>query len=180
MLSAPLAAGKCGRAPNTRANAARASGRRVDAKTRHGDAGSPILGIKSRFPGVSRPAISVFRVPHFTDLVLPPPPLAARQSRRPGRSAGRAGNSASSPLPRRQVSPPAGVGLTPFAKTSRGARIGSRTPRAPLPARKPGTDLPDLPFDGGNGKSIGICSGICQEQLNFASPNVKMLLLQAC
>jgi hypothetical protein len=49
MLSAQLPAGKYGRAPNTRANAARASGRRVDAKKRHGDAGSPILGIKSRW-----------------------------------------------------------------------------------------------------------------------------------
>jgi hypothetical protein len=68
MLSAQLPAGKYGRAPNTRANAARASGRRVDAKKRHGDAGSPILGIKSRFPGVSRAAISDLRVPHFTDL----------------------------------------------------------------------------------------------------------------
>jgi hypothetical protein len=39
--------------------------RRDDEEKGHGDAGSPILGIKSRFPGVSRTAFSVFRVPHL-------------------------------------------------------------------------------------------------------------------
>jgi hypothetical protein len=121
-------------------------------KKGHGDAGSPILSIKSRFPGVSRTAISVFRVPRLTRSWLSALSAAELRpqpaNRRTGRIAGRAGHSPShlfraGRFRRRRVSVKAA-----FAKTSRGARIGNRTPRAPLPARKPGTDLPDLPFVG--------------------------------
>jgi hypothetical protein len=119
---------------------------------------------KSRFPGVRVSAISVPCVPRLRG-----PGLAYRHldplkrtEPRTGRSAGRAGNSPSRLLHARRFRRTRVSARHPFARASRDARIGNRTPRAPLPARKSGTDSPDLPLNGREPVGYGIYSYTCQ------------------
>jgi hypothetical protein len=117
----------------------------------------------SRSPGASCAAISVPCVPRLRG-----PGLAfyrhlgtlKRTEPRTGRSAGRAGYSAPHILHARRFRRARVSTKTPVCKGLPRRAYRNRTPQAPLPARRSGTDLPDLPLSGRERVwSIGILSG---------------------
>jgi hypothetical protein len=119
------------------------------------DAGPPILDLKSRFPGVSRTAISDFRVPRLTRsrfgfvCRLTPSPACEQAARSYCRTGG---SLAVSPLPRRQVSPPVGVGERGVCENLPGRAY--RKPHAAGAASRPQARprSPDLPLMAGTGE----------------------------